>query len=235
MAAKKPQLMPLELFILFCAKLGLETSYSIQTATGVSVGASSPTLKRLQARGYLASTAGPRNRQAYTLTKQGESALRNGIKAGPSVYGRRTARGFYEALPRVLFFSWVKGELDEGRAFLRSVKLSLSAKSRVAKATAAGCVEVLRTPEKDVARERKRLSSPDYATAAFKLISSRIESADADMHVGMLESLSKLMDELPPSPALTFDAPDQANGGEVLETDSHSGSRSRSRSSRFSK
>lgn len=39
-------------------------------------------------------------------------ALRNGIKAGPSVYGRRAARGFYEALPRVLFFSWVKGELE---------------------------------------------------------------------------------------------------------------------------
>lgn len=219
MAVKKHQLMPLELFILFCAKLGLETSYSIQTATGVSVGASSPTLKRLAARGYLLSTAGPRNRQAYRLTRQGEAALRSGIKAGPSVYGRRTARGFYEALPRVLFFSWVKGELDEGRAFLDSVKLSLSAQSRVAKATAEGCVELLKTQEKDDARERKRLSSSNYATAAFKLISSYIESADAEMHVGMLESLAKLMDDLPPSPTMVFsEVPDDTDNDVLVKS-----------------
>lgn len=156
------------------------------------------------------------------MTKQGEAALRRGIKAGPSVYGRRTARGFYEALPRVLFFSWVKGELDEGRAFLQSVRLSLSAKSRMAKATAEGCVELLKSPEKEVARERKRLSSSDYSTATFKLISSYIESADADMRVGMLESLAKLIDELPPSPTLTLsDTPDE----ELPTEESHAGAR----------
>lgn len=197
-------LMPLEFLILFCVKLGFRTSYSIWNEVGVSVGASSPTLKRLEKKEFLASSIGRRRRQAYSLTKRGEDTLRNGLAEGPDVYGRPTPGGFYESLRRVIFFSWVKGELAEGRRFLDEAKIGLSVKSMKAKATADQCLKLLNTQQKDPILEVSRRSSAEYVAAGYRLICAVSDSVDTEIQLRAVAQLARLIEKLPPGPDHLF-------------------------------
>ena len=78
------RLSSLELFILSCFERGLETPYDLQRRVGLSLGATSPALKRLLKGGMLkratGTTATKRPRHAYSLSAEGKRFARNGWK-----------------------------------------------------------------------------------------------------------------------------------------------------------
>jgi DNA-binding PadR family transcriptional regulator len=198
-------LMPFEFLILFLAKLGLKTPYAMMTRAGISVGASSPTLKRLEKKELITSTPGPRNRSSYNITEQGEVLLIKGLEAGPRVYGRLTSRGLFETLPRLIFFGWVKGDLGEAREMLRRTEFDLSAKARRAEALAEECRRILERPFEG---DYEEVAAARIA-AGYRLIEAVAETAETKLQLESLPQLAKVIDELPVAPALAFQvAPD---------------------------
>jgi DNA-binding PadR family transcriptional regulator len=201
-------LMPFEFFVLFLTKIGLNTPYAIMTQTGVSVGATSPTLKRLEQKQLLTSTPGPRNRSSYRTTDRGEALLLEGLVAGPRVYGRPTSRGLFESLPRLIFFGWVKGDLTEARDVLRKAEFDLSVKARRAESLAAECRRLLERPLEGDYEE----ASAARIAAGYRLIKASAETVEIKLQLESLPQLSKMIEELPMAPALHFRAVPDRHG-----------------------
>jgi DNA-binding PadR family transcriptional regulator len=189
------------MFLLFCAKTGMGTPYSILNQMGVGVGASSPALKRLESQGFVSATPGPRNRVLYELTEKGEEVLREAINAGPSSYGRPTSRGIYEAMYRVIFFAWLKGDKKEAQSALDMARETLQRKSRRAEAGVKESREFLASEAFQLMRkENGEYASPEYLGTVYKLILAVGAEAEARLQIAALDSLRKLVDELPPRP-----------------------------------
>jgi DNA-binding PadR family transcriptional regulator len=206
----KSELMPLELFVLLCTKIGITTPYQFMTEAGVGVGASSPTLKRLKQKGLLASSIGPRNRVSYSITVEGETLLRSTLQAGPDAYGQPTARGIYDSLHRVIFFAWIKGRPDEARGVLASAAIALM-KRVIRMEREAWEYRTSWTQVFDQLKRREfrgRAPGSRELIAVYRYLESVSDAAEAKLQVEALGKLSQLIDELPASPPI-FDFADR--------------------------
>jgi DNA-binding PadR family transcriptional regulator len=202
MARSEYLLMPFEFFILFCAKIGFDTPYAIMNGMGVSVGASSPTLKRLEKKKLLTSTPGPRNRVSYGITELGETLLVLGLRAGPSAYGRLSARGLFDSLSRLIFFSWVKGDLEEAKSVLIDAHFKLALNAKRAEESVNECLMILQRPlEGDYER-----SSKAHIAAGYRLLDAFAGSILTQLQMESIPRLVKIVREMPPAPALHFRA-----------------------------
>ena len=208
MAEPVVPLKPFEIFILLCTKIGLGTPYLIVSQTGVGVGASSPILKRMKIRSLLASEPGPRRQVFYRLTNKGEMQLEDALKR-ESIDWKKAAHGTYEGLPRVIFFSWLLGNLDNARVALHLTEASISKKVSKAEVDAEDCRRILR----HVLSANPEYAPPEYVAAAYKLIGAVAFIAEAKLKVEALDALRRLTDELPPALPIFLQGPlSQAKG-----------------------
>ena len=212
MTGPAARLSVLEIFLLFCAKIGLGTTYLIMSQTGVGSGAATDRLKELEYKGLLTSSSGPRRQVFFSLTEEGETLLLDVLERKP-IDWVSAAHGTYDGLPRVIFFSWLRGRLNEARAALDLTESSLGRKAEDADREAERCREILNQP-KDGKPDKKECASPEYLAAAYRLIVALASSADAKGKVDSLGALRQLIDELPPAPK-TFlnDAPGHPEAG----------------------
>ncbi|MGA9462978.1 MAG: winged helix DNA-binding protein [Terracidiphilus sp.] len=188
----------LEIFILFCVKIGFGTTYLIMSQMGVGAGASVNQLKDLKNKGLLTSSLGPRRQVFFSLTEAGELVLLDALERSPTDSVTATY-GIYGGLPRIVFFSWLRGRLDEARAALNLTESGLGRKAEDADREAERCREIL-NPPKDVIPARQESASPEYLAAAYRLIAALASSADAKRKLEALGTLRQLIDELPPQP-----------------------------------
>ena len=193
-----PSLSLLEIFILFCAKIGLGTSYLIMSQMGVGAGATVDRLKDLEHKGLLTSSLGPRRQVFFSLTEAGELLLLDALERSP-IDSVTAAHGIYGGLPRIVFFSWLRGRLNEARAALNFTESGLGRKAEDADREAERCREIL-NPPKDVIPAKQESASPEYLAAAYRLIAALASSADAKRKLEALGTLRQLIDELPPEP-----------------------------------
>jgi DNA-binding PadR family transcriptional regulator len=206
---RESALMPIEIFLLFCAKTGMVTPYAILSRTGVAVGASSPALRRLEQEGLLTSEPGPRNKSSYHLTAKGEAGLRNALNGGLKVYGRPTPRGIYESLHRILFFAWIKGMPNEAYEAISQAEENLKRKLMRANVEAAECRRILSRSKIDFIAQHNP-DSVEFLSAGYRLIGAEAEAAEAKMLIVALGDLQKLVGELPPCPSIYLnDLPSQ--------------------------
>lgn len=196
----EPQLMPFEFLLLFCVEVGIETPYAILTHTGVGIGASSPTLKRMELKGLVASTPGSRNKLFYRITPKGKEALREGFKDGLKTYGRPISTSPYDTLHRIIFFAWVKGRRDEAHDAVSDIREAIERKRRDA--------------EEDILKYRRLLASrhmedrttlnghddPRYMFAVFRYLEAYTDSQKAELEIEATARLDEVIDGLPPSP-----------------------------------
>jgi hypothetical protein len=108
----------------------------------------------------------------------------------------------YDGLPRVIFFSWLRGRLDEAHAALDLTESSLGRKAEDADREAERCRDIL-NPPKDAKPAKQEHASPEYLAAAYRLIVAFASSADSRRKMDVLGTLRQLIDELPPAP-MTF-------------------------------
>lgn len=188
----------LEIFLLFCAKIGLGTTYLIMSQTGVGSGAATARLKDLEHKGLLTSSPGPRRQVFFSITEEGEMLLLDALERKPIDWAS-AAHGTYDGLPRVIFFSWLRGRLNEAQAALDLTESSLGRKAEDADREAERCREIL-NPPKNAKSAKQENASPEYLAAAYRLIVALASSADAKRKVEALGALRRLMDELPPAP-----------------------------------
>ena len=198
MTGPAARLSVLEIFLLFCAKIGLGTTYLIMSQTGVGSGAATDRLKELEYKGLLTSSSGPRRQVFFSLTEEGETLLLDVLERKP-IDWVSAAHGTYDGLPRVIFFSWLRGRLNEARAALDLTESSLGRKAEDADREAERCREILNQP-KDGKPDKKECASPEYLAAAYRLIAAIASSADAKRKLEAVGTLRRLIDELPPEP-----------------------------------
>jgi DNA-binding MarR family transcriptional regulator len=212
MPGPAPRLSALEIFLLFCTKIGLGTTYLIMSQTGVGSGAATNRLKDLEYKGLLTSSPGPRRQVFFSLTEMGESLLLDALEREP-INWVTAAHGTYDGLPRVIFFSWLRGRLNEAHAALDLTESALGRKAEDSDREAERCREIL-IPPKEAKPARQKYASPEYLAAAYRLIVALASSADAKRQLEALGALRRLIDELPPAPK-TFlnDLADYFEGG----------------------
>jgi DNA-binding PadR family transcriptional regulator len=192
-------LMPFEIFLLFCVETGIDTPYAILTKTGVGVGASSPSLKRLEKQEMLTSTHGPRNRVAYSITAKGDISLRKALNAGPYVYGRPTVRGTFDSLHRLIFFAWLTGKTGETNAALDFSRDEISKKYRRAE-NEINEDRDFSAPSKFILSPQHEKTTTEYLARVFRFIKAVADSAEARLQMEAIEDLRQLLFHLPPTP-----------------------------------
>jgi hypothetical protein len=103
----------LELLLLALVQRGFATTYDLVSKGGLSVGATSSALKRLQDAKFLISEPGIRGSKRFAIAPKGEAALWHGweliLREGPPVSAE-------DAL-RVLYLGWLFNQLRVGAKF----------------------------------------------------------------------------------------------------------------------
>jgi DNA-binding PadR family transcriptional regulator len=196
----KSQLMPFEFLLLFCVEVGIETPYTILTHTGVGIGASSPTLKRLELKGLVASTPGSRNKLFYRTTPKGKEALREGFKDGLNTYGRPISTGPYDTLHRIIFFAWVKGRRDEAHEAVSNIRDAIERKRRDAEEDILKYKKVLASRHLGQRTTFNGYDDPYYMFTVFRYLEAYTDSQKAELEIEATARLDELIEGLPPSP-----------------------------------
>ena len=97
--------------LLALIQCGLNTPYFLIKEASLSLGVTSPGLRRLEEDGLIEGEPGSRNKTEYRLTDQGKAALRQSLTTGRKTLwdaNRLPPRiGIFETLPRALFLLWI--------------------------------------------------------------------------------------------------------------------------------
>jgi DNA-binding PadR family transcriptional regulator len=97
--------------LLALIQCGLNTPYFLIKEASLSLGITSPGLRRLEEEGLIEGEAGSRNKTEYRLTDKGKTVLRQSLTAGRKTLwdaNRLPPRiGIFETLPRALFLLWI--------------------------------------------------------------------------------------------------------------------------------
>src|ERR1022692_1822293 len=99
-------LSPLQIQLLVFVKLGLATPYDLITQAGLSVGLTSPALRRLEEFGLVESTPGSRNSMRYALTKKGEEQLKSAIEVEGPLSFLVERSGTFDSASRAAVLAW---------------------------------------------------------------------------------------------------------------------------------
>jgi DNA-binding MarR family transcriptional regulator len=102
-----------EVLLLVFVKFGVTTPYDLLSQGGMSVGLTSPALKRMEQAGLLTSTPGPRKRTRYAMTERGDAALRASLNSGRKNCWGLGRFGIFESVPRTILLAWVHSGLED--------------------------------------------------------------------------------------------------------------------------
>lgn len=97
--------------LLALIQCGLNTPYFLIKEASLSLGITSPGLRRLEEDGLIEGEAGSRKKTEYQLTDKGKTALQQSLTAGRKTLWGATRLppriGIFETLPRALFLLWI--------------------------------------------------------------------------------------------------------------------------------
>jgi len=127
---KQGLLNSLQAALLTFARLGLNTSYDLTSQTGMSVGHTLPTLKRLQESGLVTGVSGPRNRIEFVVTPEGEKALQDSLFAARSNFWEIDKANTFESMSRAVFLLWVYFGKDDALRCIAWATEELSIQAR---------------------------------------------------------------------------------------------------------
>jgi DNA-binding MarR family transcriptional regulator len=123
-------LSPLQIQLLVFVKLGLATPYDLITQAGLSVGLTSPALKRLEEAGLLASTPGSRRSMRYALTEKGEKQLKGALETGGPLSWLIERSGTFDSVPRAAILAWATQGREEAARCLDRAREELKFQSQ---------------------------------------------------------------------------------------------------------
>jgi DNA-binding PadR family transcriptional regulator len=203
------ELSPLEILILGFVQLGLSTPYDLMSQAGLSVGVSSPALKRLLQDGLLNQTAGPRNRTDYALTKQGNERLRSSLMALRNEARLLLRLSRFGSASRVILLLWLYFGIEEATACIERAAEAIRHEAK--KRTREG---------EDLRDDMMRLSaSPTdlfvgevssrgaMLAVAVRWLKVRSEASQLAKEADVVESMAELLSDLPASLQMPLDAP----------------------------
>jgi DNA-binding MarR family transcriptional regulator len=185
MFMKTEKLNLLEAFLLSFVKSGLTAPYDLISQAGLSVGVTSPALKRLERSGYLNQTLGPRRRVDYSLTEKGEEELRASLESGRQDYWGLGRSSTYESALRAALLLWVHFGLEEANKCIEYAIKQLKVQAEVKEHEADGFnLTIEKRDLFDEQGDKGRLLATSFSWMKC--------SSDAELLKGQAESLSGL-------------------------------------------
>jgi DNA-binding PadR family transcriptional regulator len=199
------ELNPLQTFLLVLVEFGLTTPYDLLSKAGLGPGLTSPSLKRLERAGLLASTPGPRNRLRYAITAKGAYVLRQSLKPDVANYWQAGQADIFESLPRGIILAWLHAGVDEARRGTTRAadNLLLAAQRRRREAEELhGFMLRLRA---DLLKDASAVDRGFLIATAYRWIKAECDAALFQQEAEAIEHINQLLADLPPAPQVQSD------------------------------
>lgn len=200
---KRPNyLSSLEILLLLFIKSGLETSYDLMAKIGLGPGATSPSLKRLEASQLLTSTGDTRRRMRYAITEEGEQQLKGILDEGPRGYWIHGRRDTFDSLRRAIFLAWVSSGPEDAMRCIRHARVSIEEMARSNDLDA----KHLRNAALHLRERMLKVEEPgddnDLITTVYRWIDAEVDAAQYIRQVEALDVVEALVSDLPPAPCI---------------------------------
>jgi DNA-binding MarR family transcriptional regulator len=198
-------LSPLQIQLLVFVKLGLGTPYDLITQAGLSVGLTSPALKRLEEFGLVESTPGSRKSMRYALTKKGEEQLRGAIDvAGPLSFLVERS-GTFDSASRAAVLAWATYGRKEAAQCVKFARDELQFQSQQKQSEAEqlrGAVLRLKAAPADLFEDDSESRKGFLMATAYRWLKAQSDANLLKMQSEAVTSILPLLEQLPTFPPI---------------------------------
>jgi DNA-binding PadR family transcriptional regulator len=191
----------LQVLLLVFVKFGLTTPYDLISQAGMSVGLTSPALKRMEEAGLITGTLGPRKRIQYALTSDGEKYLKKSLGAGPPYTWLLGSFDIFDSAPRAILLAWAVSGLQEAERCIDQVQEELRFQAQQQQQDAdklqGNMLRQANLFEADPAAEKGIL-----VATAYQWIKAVSDAALIKLQADAIGNLALKLSDLPPSPQI---------------------------------
>jgi DNA-binding MarR family transcriptional regulator len=198
-------LSPLQIQLLIFVKLGLGTPYDLITQAGLSVGLTSPALKRLEEFNLVESTPGSRKSNRYAITKKGEQQLKEAIEVAGPLSFLVERFGTFDSASRAAVLAWATYGRKEAAECVEFARGELNFQSQQKQSEAEQLrAAVLRLKEApaDLFEDDSESRRGILMATAYRWLKAHADANLLKMQSEAVTSILPLLEQLPAFPPL---------------------------------
>jgi DNA-binding PadR family transcriptional regulator len=199
------ELNPLQVLLLVFVQFGLSTPYDLMSQAGMSVGLTSPALKRLEKEGLLTCASGPRNRMRYSMTEKGEDKLRASFGSGQPRQWRLGRFDTFESAPRAIFLAWASSGVDDAHRCVSRAAKELEHQSQRKQREAEELHDSMLHLNADLARGEPGFDKGILIAMVYRLMKVASDAALLKLQAEAVGKMFSLLSDLPPAPQISRD------------------------------
>jgi DNA-binding PadR family transcriptional regulator len=199
------ELNPLQALLLVFVKFGLSTPYDLMSQAGMSVGLTSPALKRLEKEGLLTCVSGPRNRMRYSMTEKGEDKLRASLESGQTRQWRLGRFDTFESAPRAIFLAWASSGVDDAQRCVSRAAKELEHQSQRKQREAEELHDAMLHLNADLSKGEHGFDKGVLIATVYRWMKVSSDAALLKMQADAIGKMSPLLPDLPPAPQIGRD------------------------------
>lgn len=197
------ELNPLQIFLLALVEFGLATPYDLLSKVGLGAGLTSPVLKRLEDRGFVTSTPGPRKRMKYAITETGANELRESFKLGG--YWQFGQKDIFESLPRAIILAWLHSDVDEARYGAARAAESLLKLARKRQRESEELRDSMLGLQADILKDDRPATKGLLIATAYQWLKAESDAGLFRLQAEAIGQINQSLADLPPAPQLQQD------------------------------
>ena len=199
---KLGELNPLQVQLLVFVKLGLSTPYDLMSQAGMSVGLTSPALKRLEEAGFLSRTPGARKSMRYTITSIGEQELKGALDSGRPTHWRLGRYETFESAPRAILLAWASFGIEEALCCVDHASEELRFQAQQREVEADQLRLAMHRLESTLFQESAEANKGELMATAYRWMKAASDAALLKLQVQAMEAFRPLLNKLPPAPPI---------------------------------
>lgn len=199
------KLNPLQTLLLVFVKFGLPTPYDLISRAAMSVGLTSPGLKRMEEAGLVTSTLGPRKRMEYAVTEKGAEELRKSLGSGRPFSWLLGRYETYESTPRAILLAWATSGLDEALRCAEDVQEELKFQAQQQEKEADKIRDTMLRPG-NLFHSDGIVEKGALLAAAYQWLKAVCDAESLKMKAEAMKNVIPRLSELPASPHILQDA-----------------------------
>jgi DNA-binding PadR family transcriptional regulator len=197
----------LQVLLLVFVKFGLTTPYDLMSHAGMSVGLTSPALKRLEQAGLLTFTPGPRKRMRYAITEKGEDKLQVVLESGRKDNWGLGQFDVFESVPRAILLAWVYSGSEDARRCVDWAAAELKAQWQKKEGRADELHSSMVHLQGDLFNDAFVPDKDVLIATAYQWMKTASDAALLKMQAEVMVKMTSLLSELPPALKMAQDDP----------------------------
>ena len=202
MLPKSDDLNQLQVQLLVFVKFGLATPYDLMSQAGMSVGLTSPALKRLEEAGLLTCTLGARKSMRYAITEKGDELLGIALKSGRPTHWRLGRYESFESAPRAILLAWASFGMEEASRCVDQASEELRFQAQQKEGDAEQLRLAMHRLESTLFQENADANKGELMATAYRWMKAASDAALLRLQVEAMKAFGPLLQELPPTPKI---------------------------------